>query len=88
MFCEQGTGGGALHRTSICRWGAAKGENGMAGPQKNTERDDLITMEILADAYGPVERAMKWHFWVARGYMLGAGGGGLFVGQGGGAEDG
>ena len=33
-------------------------------PQKNTEREERITMEIIVDAYGPEEQAMGWYYYL------------------------
>ena len=31
---------------------------------KNSEREERITMEIIADAYGPEEQAMGWYYYL------------------------
>ena len=33
-------------------------------PQKNNEREERITMEIIVDAYGPEEQAMGWYYYL------------------------
>jgi len=33
-------------------------------PQKNTEREKRIAMEIIVDAYGPEEQAMGWYYYL------------------------
>ncbi len=33
----------------------------MAKPERDEDRDERITMEIVVDAYGPEEQAMGWY---------------------------
>ena len=33
-------------------------------PQRDEEREDRITMEIVVDAYGSEERAMGWYYYL------------------------
>jgi hypothetical protein len=34
--------------------------------QKNSEREERITMEIIVDAYGPEEQAMGWYYYLEK----------------------
>lgn len=39
----------------------------MTRQTKDEEREQRIIMEIIVDAYGPIE---DWHYWVNQGYEL------------------
>lgn len=36
----------------------------MSAPKKNKAREHRISMEIIADAYGPEEQAMGWYYYL------------------------
>jgi hypothetical protein len=37
----------------------------MARPDKDEEREERISMEIIVDAYGPEEQAMGWYYYLS-----------------------